>query len=349
MALGPSSLALESAKVRALLTPTLTEELHRLHAPTSLALTAKQLAVLRDPIGKAQLEQVRAALSGGALGSVSAWAAKQQLADFDLAQRTTLMLRASDSLELSAQSAKTLAVLSSIGAALKQVHPYEGSFTEALRGELGDWRGAPEPSAAVYVDMEARVSYYAERGFDTELTDVPEATLARGMAAADLCEDYLEEEDLDFDVGGADEELEAAIKRANKCHQYLFRMEYRLRHFVHSRLAGQYGEDWPSRRLDSRLLTQWKEKEEKAREADRPFNLLVEAADFTDYERLIIQKEHWQLFAATFKDKRSVEETFRRLRPLRLDASHARVISKEDLLLAVAECVRVLRALPEQS
>jgi len=350
---GPVDLALDQERLTRLINPQVSDLVRDLRN-AHLGLSPQQLERLKDPLfpyRRLQLQDVTAGLSMGAAGDVAAWAEKGRLAHADWAARMANMVFPWAKVNAQVQSVRALTELGSIGAALKRVHPFDDAFTSVLRADLGDWRASPDPNSLVYVDAHARATYYYEQGFDPALTDFGEEAFAEGLNISELCENYLEDESLaEFVPPSSSPEEAAALKRANKCQEYMFAMEYKLRRFIHRKMVEQFGEDWPKKRLDPKLLQMWSEKEEAARAAGRRMEILIEAADFTDYEGILVKKDNFRLmFAGHFREQAAVQETFRRLRPLRLDAMHARSISKEDLLLAVAECIRIMRAIDSAS
>jgi hypothetical protein len=342
-------LALDHDRIEKLLHPTshvqqLIEQ-DRLARTEMLRRQAESLATPLRDFRRLQLDQVNRALTETARGSVTAWLEKERQAQVDWAQQMADMVTPWARVTAEAKSARALAELTSIGTALKSVHPFAGDFTVALRVDFGDWRNSPDPSEPVLFDHSARRAFYVERGFDTSLTDFEEPAFSEGLEAADLCENYLVEEDLLQFVPPASSPEEAANRRrVAKCAEYLHAAEYQLRRFIHVRMVEAYGDGWEVKRLKADLLEKWKEKFEKARAQGRPIEFLIEAADFTEYEPILLG--HFKnLFEPTFRDKFSIQECFKRLRPLRLDAMHGRTISKEDLLIAVAECTRLLQTI----
>jgi hypothetical protein len=345
----PAKLQLDAEKIRRLIDPRASDVLKGIQAADRQMLE-EQRAKLLDPLypfRSLQLDQIQQKLADPMKGTVAALLERDRLANVDWAQRMADMVSPWARLQAETQSIRALTELASIGSALKTFHPFAASFTAALRTDFGDWRNAPDPSAAVLVDIQARTSYYVKQGFDPTLTDFDEPAFAEGLDASELCENYLEDDDLDqFVPPTSTAEEAAAFRRANKCHEFLHAMEFKLRRFIHSKMVAQYGENWSQQRVGKELLESWEQKAEKARVEGRPFQLLIEAADFTEYEAILVKKDHFRLmFEPHFQQASSVQESFRRLRPLRLDAMHGRPVSKEDLLMAIAECMRILRAI----
>ena len=87
-------------------------------------------------------------------------------------------------------------------------------------------------------------------------------------------------------------------------------------------------------------------KQDKAREHGVEVRPLLEYADFTDYEIIIVRKDNWtNVFKPVFRRKESVAESLRRLYPIRLSTMHARLLSLDDELYLRAEVTRVLKAI----
>jgi len=236
--------------------------------------------------------------------------------------------------------------LTSIGSALKQFHPFDVGFTESLRADLGDWRQAPEPDPVVLVDPVQRGQYYVEQGFNEALTDFPEEALAEGLAAAELGSNYLENLNVeDVLPRGLDAQAEAGAQRALYCFQSLRQLEVELRDFVHRLMAEKFGTDWVSLHVDTVTRQKWADKQTAARKAGRPFERLIDAADFNDYGPTMCRKEPWKLFEPYFRLKESLNESLRRVGLLRLDTMHARSVSKKDVVYVAVETTRLLDAI----
>lgn len=100
------------------------------------------------------------------------------------------------------------------------------------------------------------------------------------------------------------------------------------------------------RRLPGDIRKAWLEKREKAKqygEAGRP---LIAYADFTDYQRIVTRTDNWEkIFRAFFVRRSSIEESFRRLYPIRICTMHARPITQDDELLLFVEVKRIMAAI----
>lgn len=245
----------------------------------------------------------------------------------------------------SARSVTAILELQGMGNALRTIKGFDLGLTAALRLDFGDWRDKITFPESVFINPVARTDFYVTRGFNTALTDFPEAAFHQSLHVAGL-----DGETLDFELYGtvvrplADPE-EAGLQRTNKCHDQLQRFERRLRQFINDAMTAQYGPDWPKKRLAPNLYEQWEFKKQRA-ESCGVILTFIEVADFTDYETIICKQDHWrEIFEPRFKKKESVRESLQRLQPIRLAAMHARIVTKEDELYLFAEVVRLLNAI----
>jgi hypothetical protein len=242
------------------------------------------------------------------------------------------------------QSVWAMVELSSIGTALKHVHPFDSGFAASLRADFGDWRLAPAIDPAALRTPAARSQYYAERGLDRSLTDFNDAAFAEGLSASDLCDNYLEGVDLEaLAAGNIDAKTEAALRQNTICQVQVTQLEAVMRDFIERRMEKEFGPKWAKQKLDARMYAEWLDKQEKAKKAGRPMGRLIEAADFTDYSLIICKKDIFPTaFKPHFRDENYVRESFARLQPLRLDAMHSRPMSNDDILYVVVEVKRLI-------
>jgi len=245
-----------------------------------------------------------------------------------------------------ARSASAILELQGIGNALRTVKGFDLGLTTALRQDLGDWRDKITFLESALIDPVARTDFYVTRGFNTALTDFPEAAYHQTLDLAGLDGDRLNLELYGSVVRpSVDTNEEAGLQRTNKCHDWLQRFERRLRQFINDTMTAQYGSTWPKKRLDQKLYEKWEDKKQRA-ESSGTILAFIEVADFTDYETIICKQDHWrEVFESRFKRKESVRESFQRLQPIRLATMHARIITKEDELYLYAEVVRLLSAI----
>lgn len=245
-----------------------------------------------------------------------------------------------------ARSASAILELQGMGNALRMTKGFDLELTAALRLDLGDWRDKITFPESVFIDPVARTDFYVTRGFNSALTDFPEAAFYQSLELAGLDGEtlYLELDGVAIHPSIVPEE-EAGLQRTNKCHDRLQRFERRLRQFINDAMTVQYGSDWPKKQLDPKLYENWEFKKKRA-ESNGDILTFIEIADFTDYETIICKKDHWrEIFEARFKKKESVRESFQRLQPIRLATMHARIITKEDEIYLIAEVLRLLSAI----
>lgn len=230
--------------------------------------------------------------------------------------------------------------LHGIGHALATMPSFDDHLTVALRAELGDWRGPLLLNFSKLLDPTARSEFYISRGFDPALTDFPIPAFRSGLVSAGL---YEQPED-----GAADHEEgdEVAFMRTNEAHDRLMRFEHHLRKFIDEAMQITVGPEWVKHRVPAPIRSNWEIRKERsiaAGDADRP---LIAYADFTEYLVIITRKDNWkEVFGAIFQHKPSVEESFRRLYPVRNCTMHARPINSDDALFLLAELKRLSKAI----
>lgn len=244
------------------------------------------------------------------------------------------------------RSVSAILELQGIGNALKTVNGFDPEFTMALRQDFGDWRDKITFPKAVFIDPVARNDFYIDRGFNSALTDFPEAAFHACLKIAGLDDASLDSKLFGLvKLQSANPQEEAGLQRTNKCHDLLQRFERLLRKFINEKMTTQYGLNWPKKRLAPKIYEAWESKKEKAEKNGETLDY-IEVADFTDYETIICRQDHWQeVFQTRFKRKESVRESLQRLQPIRVASMHARIITKEDELYLIAEIVRLQSAM----
>jgi hypothetical protein len=238
-------------------------------------------------------------------------------------------------------SISALTELHGIGHVLATMPSFDDHVTSALRMDLGDWRGPLALDPSGLLDPVARSEFYIARGFNPELTAFPVSAFRDGLASAGL---YDAEEQADDKVD--EENVEAAFMRTNEAHDRLMRFEYRLRVFIVEEMTEAVGPDWIKSRVHERIRTDWGDKKNRGVAAGRAEEPLIAYADLTDYAAIIIRKDNWRdVFGAVFQHKPSVEESFRRLYPVRNCTMHARPITQDDALFLLVEIKRLSKAM----
>ena len=196
--------------------------------------------------------------------------------------------------------------------------------------------------------MAARVDFYADLGFDADLTDLPTPAFREAAEIADIRSEppsLVESYGPPVPSSSATNE-EAAFARTNEAHDWLQRFESHLRRFIDTEMTRAFGAEWPRHQLPNNMYDRWKTKKDAAARAGRPECAPVAYADFTDYIPVITRKDNWgQLFEGYFGRPEDVRESFQRLHPIRLDTMHARPISQDDELLLYVEVKRIMCAI----
>jgi hypothetical protein len=244
------------------------------------------------------------------------------------------------------RSVTAFAELQGIGRALVSFGGFEKELTVALRTGLGDWRDPIAWKSEVLLDLERRADFYADLGFNHDLTALPAPAFAESLDISGLrlerptlvalygqpvphSDDVVDEDDLD---------------RASNAYEWLHRLETQLRRFIDRRMTDAFGLDWPRHRLPNGMHDQWQDKKRKASEAasaDRP---VIAYADFTDYPLIICRGDNWrEIFQPFFRRPENVRESFQRLHPIRLDTMHSRPITQDDELLLYVEARRLMK------
>lgn len=234
-------------------------------------------------------------------------------------------------------SVAALTELHGMGHALASLPSFDNHVTAALRIDLGDWRRPLALDLAALLNPITRSELYIARGFDPALTDFPAPAFRDGLASAGLYEPPEVP-----DAEPESDETEAGFMRTNEAHNRLMRFEYHLRLFIDDAMTLAVGPDWIKHRVPEPMRTAWEDKKKRglaAGEAEQP---LIGYADFTDYVAIIIRRDNWRdVFGAMFQHKPSVEESFRRLYPVRICTMHARPITADDALFLLVELKRL--------
>ena len=122
--------------------------------------------------------------------------------------------------------------------------------------------------------------------------------------------------------------------------------EYHLRNVIDNAMTVAFGPDWIMHRLSEPIRASWLEKQKRGLAAGEVKQPLISYADFTDYVAIIIRKDNWRdVFSAIFQHKSSVEESFRRLYPVRNCTMHSRPITKDDWIFLLVEIKRLSNAM----
>ncbi|TFH47639.1 MAG: hypothetical protein E4H01_07915 [Lysobacterales bacterium] len=238
------------------------------------------------------------------------------------------------------------AALQGIGHALRTMPAFDTGLTKALRIDLGDWTGRFNWPQSIFSDPLARTSFYKERGFNPALTAFPARAFGQSLTIAGLKGVPPPVRDDEAALAEENGEEESAFQRNNRAHDWLQRFEYRMRKFVDAHMTLAFGANWIKHQVPGDIRMAWLEKREKAKqngEAGRP---LIAYADFTDYQRIVTRADNWEkVFRAFFVRRSSIEESFRRLYPIRICTMHARPITQDDELFLLVEVRRIMAAI----
>ena len=243
------------------------------------------------------------------------------------------------------RSINGFAGLHGIGSLLRTSPAFDGHAADILRLDLGDWREEVTWPASIDTDPVARTSLYINQGFNSDLTTFPQTAFEQIVTEAGLKEQGLPRA-IGYDLEGESDEAdrEAAFQRTNDAHDLLQRFESQLRKFISAQMEKMFGTRWTRQRIPGDMRSRWLEKQSQDANSGRwP---LIAYADFTDYVDIIARNDNWQeLFEAAFANKNSVQESFRRLYPIRLATMHARTITQDDELYLYVETKRILAAI----
>ncbi len=191
---------------------------------------------------------------------------------------------------------------------------------------------------AIFIDPEARSSFYGGLGFNRALTNFPEQAFEESINIAGLTDET--------DHGEPDNGEEAPFERNVSAYVHIFQLETSVREFIHQMMSKAFGENWAAHQVPSDTYKGWLEKQEKARSSGEPEQPLINYADFTDYIKIIERRDNWnKVFKPVFGRLDDVRESFVRLFPIRIVTMHSRWVSLDDELLLRVEARRMLRAI----
>ena len=245
------------------------------------------------------------------------------------------------------QSVVGFATLQGIGQALRAMQPFDRRLSAALRIDLGDWREKITWNPTIFADPLARTSFYLDRGLNPSLTRFPNDTFEESIALAEITEKPAPLAHIysrDTEAAGCDEE-DIAFERTNRAHDRLQRFESQVRNFIDEQMRTSFGVDWIKHQVPNEIRQKWLDKKKKDKGNGKRDYPLIAYADFTDYVPIITRKDNWEVvFKGFFLWKPSVEESFRRLYPIRTCTMHSRLITHDDELYLHVETKRILTA-----
>ncbi|MDE2740274.1 MAG: Swt1 family HEPN domain-containing protein [Gemmatimonadota bacterium] len=236
--------------------------------------------------------------------------------------------------------------LQGIGEALRVNPAFDSHLTGKLRIDLGDWRRQIIEPSQIFTDPLARNSFYVERGLNPNLTSFPNNAFRQIVTGAGLEEMVPVDDAYDFNPRRLEKpKEEAGFERTNKAHDLLQRFETQIRRFIDEQMRAACGINWNKHRIPGQMRTRWLEKQQTAINNGEQEWPLIAYADFMDYVQIITRKDNWEVFKDFFHRKDSVQESFRRLHPIRICTMHARLITQDDELFLLVETKRILAAI----
>lgn len=243
-------------------------------------------------------------------------------------------------------SVGAFAGLQGISSAIATMHPFKDALAETLRVDLGDWRDAITWPESVLADPIARRESYGDLGLNLTLTNFPAPAFEEVLDITELRDKPSELVDRYGEPipPSDDEEEEFSLKRTNMAHDWLQRLERRLRKFIGDAMIQAFGSGWPKTRLPKDVYEYCQEKKREAEQNGESGQPLIAYANFTHYEKIICRKDNFrQVFKAHFGRPEIVRECLQRLYLPRNQTMHARLITLEDELLMYAEIKRLMK------
>ena len=235
--------------------------------------------------------------------------------------------------------------LHGIGSLLRTLPPFDTKLADILRLDLGDWREEVIWPSYIATDPFIRTSLYAQQGLNPDLTTFPYPAFEEIVTEAGLrIPEVPGAEWYDLDEESDEVEEATAFERTNNAHDLLQRFEFQLRRFIDERMEAKFGPSWTKHRIPGDMRSLWRNKQRQ--DTDIQKWPTISYADFTDYATIITRNDNWRdLFESVFVNKNSVQESFRRLYPIRLATMHARLITQDDELYLYVETKRILSAI----
>ena len=115
-------------------------------------------------------------------------------------------------------------------------------------------------------------------------------------------------------------------------------------------MRGAFGGNWVRHQVPGDMRKRWIDKRQKANDSGEQAWPLIAYADFADYAIIITKSDNWKVvFEEVFLHKVSVQESLRRLYPIRICTMHSRVITQDDELYFLVETKRILSAMEMDS
>ena len=241
-----------------------------------------------------------------------------------------------------------IAGLNELGHLLQTTTTFDVAPAKRVRSLLGDWRKKIDWPAEIFTDPLARSEFYLDLGLEPTLTEFPAEAFHEALKTAGIkggppypTEPYNRHDQ-------HQDEEETGFERNNAAHDRLQRFESKIRDFISGQMECAFGENWVETRVPPETRKQWEDKRNTARTKGEPLQPPIAYADFTDYERIIVNKANWRdVFVQFFQRITSVQESLQRLYPIRVCTMHGRFITQDDELYLLAETQRLSRAMDQ--
>ena len=249
-------------------------------------------------------------------------------------------------LDFERSSVKALVELAALGNALKRLPPFNETLASAVRSVLGDWRTATVPKY-ILENLAERRKFYEGLGFNPNLTEFPPEAFHDALRVTKLRPTQTRRPVQKFLTipQELDELLELLPEYMKEAYGLIFAFESAIRQFIDQEMRRAFGSDWIKHQMHGDMRRRWQQKREEA--SDRNCNApLISYADFTDYVQIICRGDNWKkVFHQFFGSTQSVQESFARLFPIRIDTMHARPLANDDILFLYVEVTRLFKAI----
>ena len=238
--------------------------------------------------------------------------------------------------------------LRDLGSTLNENEPFSPACADDLQKLLGDWRDEITWPKVIRTDLGARMSFYEELGFDINLTCVPSSAFQEILDATAIKPDQPDpvqayEYFVQTSINLCEERM---LARTMKACSWIERLETQLRHFIDHAMTKVYGIDWIERRFPKQTVTNWEKTNQRIKELTTLTLQRLAFSQFTDYELVICQEDHWnEVFRSVFKNREYLRESLQRLYPIRNDTMIGRPITNQDELLLYVETNRLISAM----
>ena len=260
-----------------------------------------------------------------------------------IARLTVPWLNATNAL----RSAAGFRELQGSGRLSRDAPAFDRGSADRQRLVLGDWPTSIDWSDWIFADPQARCEFYQHRGLDSALTGFLAEAFGRIVSSAGV-KGPLPTRVPDYSPGRGDDndELETGFARTKAAYGQILRFETYIRQFIERTMQADFGKDWIKQRVPPDIQSAWSKKKAMATDRGEPEHPLIDYADFTDYEKIILRKDNWRdVFAVIFTRRTLVQESFQRLYPIRVRTMHTRLVTLDDVLYLYVETKHLLSAM----